>query len=387
MYVAWPDVATILASGIVAALLLPKGLRRLQHELDDGGLWFRLTAVVAAIVGVSVVLGSVVEHAVMFRILRLVYHAGAVVLPVIGVSFVWSAVRARIHGASKRVWIPTGVAGAALAALLPLSLWMTFVEPYRLQVERVTVEVPPQRVGERPIRIAVLSDFQTDGVGDYERHVVETLLSLEADLIVLPGDVLQRPYGEPPTSPAYEEMRALLRTLAAPAGVFGVDGDADLHFDALVRGTPVVPLHNETRLLQVGDRKLTLAGALNDYTLDATKNFVRQLETTPGDDDIRLLLAHRPAIAMQAVPDGPSRIDLVIAGHTHGGQVVLPFYGPLLTLSVAPRHIGAGGLHDLGGRKLYVSRGAGMERGEAPRMRLNCPPEVTLIELVPSGQR
>lgn len=387
MYVAWPDVATILASGIVAALLLPKGLRRLQHELDDGGLWFRLTAVVAAIVGVSVVLGSVVEHAVMFRILRLVYHAGAVVLPVIGVSFVWSAVRARIHGASKRVWIPTGVAGAALAALLPLSLWMTFVEPYRLQVERVTVEVPPQRVGERPIRIAVLSDFQTDGVGDYERHVVETLLSLEADLIVLPGDVLQRPYGEPPTSPSYEEMRALLRTLAAPAGVFGVDGDADLHFDALVRGTPVVPLHNETRLLQVGDRKLTLAGALNDYTLDATKNFVRQLETTPGDDDIRLLLAHRPAIAMQAVPDGPSRIDLVIAGHTHGGQVVLPFYGPLLTLSVAPRHIGAGGLHDLGGRKLYVSRGAGMERGEAPRMRLNCPPEVTLIELVPSGQR
>jgi len=77
----------------------------------------------------------------------------------------------------------------------------------------------------------------------------------------------------------------------------------------------------------------------------------------------------------------PSRIDLVVAGHTHGGQVQLPLVAPLLRVSRVPPSVAAGGLHHLDGRRIYVSRGVGHERGQAPRIRFLCPPEISLLTL------
>ncbi len=71
----------------------------------------------------------------------------------------------------------------------------------------------------------------------------------------------------------------------------------------------------------------------------------------------------------------------MVAGHTHGGQVQLPIVGPLTIASRVPRSVGAGGLHDLRGRTIYVSRGVGVERGQAPRLRLGAPPEVAIVTL------
>ena len=141
-------------------------------------------------------------------------------------------------------------------------------------------------------------------------------------------------------------------------------------------------LQNESVELVHEDRRITLAGVVRDPKDPAGNALVERL-AAPGGDDLRVLLAHKPDWALR-LPEG-GRIDLVVAGHTHGGQVRLPFVGPLITLTRVPREMAGGGLFTLCGSPLYVSRGVGCERGDAPRVRFNCPPEVTLLTLRTAG--
>jgi predicted MPP superfamily phosphohydrolase len=76
-------------------------------------------------------------------------------------------------------------------------------------------------------------------------------------------------------------------------------------------------------------------------------------------------------------------MGLFLAGHVHGGQVALPYYGALLTLSKFGKRFERGLYPDADGFPMYVSRGIGMEGGRAPRVRFCARPEVALIELVP----
>ena len=77
-------------------------------------------------------------------------------------------------------------------------------------------------------------------------------------------------------------------------------------------------------------------------------------------------------------------VDLMLAGHVHGGQVALPFYGALMTLSRHGKRFEQG-LYELPGMNLYVNRGIGMEGGSAPRVRFASRPEITLFLVHPEG--
>ena len=92
------------------------------------------------------------------------------------------------------------------------------------------------------------------------------------------------------------------------------------------------------------------------------------------------MLGHKPDFSIHS-PDA----DLLLAGHTHGGQVQLPFIGPLVTLSNVPR-AHAEGQNQLGSTTLIVSRGIGTEQMDAPRLRFLCWPELSIIDLVPEQQ-
>ncbi len=93
---------------------------------------------------------------------------------------------------------------------------------------------------------------------------------------------------------------------------------------------------------------------------------------------LHVVLGHSPDYAL-----GRIEADLLVAGHTHGGQVQLPLVGPLVTLSEVPRRWAAGLTELPGGARLLVSRGIGMEGGAAPRLRFLCRPELAVIELTP----
>jgi len=100
----------------------------------------------------------------------------------------------------------------------------------------------------------------------------------------------------------------------------------------------------------------------------------------PDAPGFHIVFGHGPDFSL-----GRIGADLLVAGHTNGGQVQIPGIGPLITFSRVPNRIAAGGLFELeGGRRLVVSRGIGMERKNAPRLRFRCRPELVVVDVVPA---
>jgi len=308
-----------------------------------------------------------------FGLIRLAYLDLVVLVPLAGLAVLVATRRRRVTPLARlAAW-----AGLGLAAV---GVYATLIEPFRLRLETARVAVDPLRAGRAAVRVGVITDFQTDQVTDYERGAIGRLMAQKPDVILLPGDVFQGP--DDAFDRELPALRALLGRLSAPGGVYLVPGDVDQPPDRIFRlaeGTHITPLFNELVRATVGDRRLTIGGVELDSTTRDARSVVYRLETDEGGDDIRILFAHRPDVALTL--RRRSRIDLVVAGHTHGGQIVIPFFGPPMTLTNVPRRVAAGGLHAIGGNAIYVSRGVGCERGQAPRVRFLCPPEISLLTL------
>jgi predicted MPP superfamily phosphohydrolase len=282
-----------------------------------------------------------------------------------------------LAGAAAAVWKASRPLAGTFAALgiavVLVAVYAFLIEPFRLEVTTYSVSSPKV---ERPTRIVVISDIQTDGIGQYERDVLRRAVDQEPDLILLAGDYLQ----QRPLSPELvRDFRTLLREsgLTAPLGVYAVKGDIDLaDWAEFFRDLPVTVMEgNQTR--NVSWLRLTSLGAGESHMAGLVSVPAR----IPQTDEFHIVLGHAPDFALGYAP-----ADLLVAGHTHGGQVQLPFIGPLVTMSRVPRDWAAGGLVKLDGdRTLVVSRGIGMERGWAPRLRFLCPPQLVVIDLKPAG--
>lgn len=366
-------VAAVLA-GLVALVVLaviavrgrsrnrPLRLVDLLAPLGAAGLVLAVTAVAAFVKGVD---------SRAFALFHIAYLGLVVTLPMLGVGLVLVAV-------ARRAVASVAVVGSVLLLAVPIGWYATHWAPYALEVDRATLELPAARAGDDVVRVGVLSDLQTNTIGSYERRVVRTLQALRPDLIVIPGDLFQGDAEQfRATLPAYRE---LLGSLEAPAGVFVVEGDSETEdrLERLVEGTGIRILDNEVVDLTVGDRQVRLGGnPLRWAPLEGVA--VRDDLIGSDDDAVRLLVAHRPEVVLGLAPD--AGIDLVIAGHTHGGQVALPLLGPVITQSPVSRTVARGGLHEVAGNPIYVSTGAGMVRQQAPQIRFLTRPSVGLVTL------
>ena len=122
-----------------------------------------------------------------------------------------------------------------------------------------------------------------------------------------------------------------------------------------------------------------IGGTRKEHSSVAADRVRAELRAASGGDAVTILLSHRPDTVLGLPPS--AGIDLTVAGHTHGRQIAVPGFGPLTTLSNVPRRVGAGGLHEVAGNRIYVSTGVGMERGQAPQLRFFVPPSVAVLEL------
>ena len=263
-------------------------------------------------------------------------------------------------------WIPR-VALAVGLLLAGVGVEAFLIEPSALQVRRV--QVPSARV-RQTLRIVVLADLQTDAIGSYEREVLARIAAEEPDLLLLAGDYLQcwsREDHERETLALQEALRA--SGIRPRLGAYAVGGDCEGRgWEATFRGTSITPLQGVAHV----DSEVRLQG------LSLGESY-RGAPALPPTDQLRIVLGHRPDFAL-----APAEADLLLAGHTHGGQVQLPLIGPLVTLSEVPRRWAGGEPTRLpSGATLIVSRGVGMERDTAPRLRFLCRPELLVVEVTP----
>lgn len=263
----------------------------------------------------------------------------------------------------------------AVPSVIRLSLRLTgLYRRARRNAERVVVRHNAAVLADLPaafdgLTILQISDPHVDMNPGAMRRVMTLVDHLDYDLCVLTGDYRGQTWG--PYAATLDGLRLLRDHLKGP--VWGVLGNHDtIRMVPALEAMGIRMLLNECAVIERGAARLHLAG-IDDahyYRVDNIEKVAGQIP----DGEAAILLSHTPEIYRQAAHAG---FRLLLAGHTHGGQICLPG-GKALTLdSKLPRRLGAGPwfYRDMVG---YTSRGAG---SCIEPVRLNCPPEIVLHRL------
>ena len=245
------------------------------------------------------------------------------------------------------------------------------LEPAWLSVRRVPVALARLPRAFHGYRVAQISDIHMGDWMDKARltEVVALVNRQQPDLVAITGDFVTH---HPEAYAA--DLVDSLRTLRARDGVVAVLGNHDHWTDAglvrrLLRDSGIVDVSNDVRTLRRGTEALHVAGV--DDVWEQQHRLDQVLEKLPAAG-AAVLLAHEPDFADTSAATG--RFDLQISGHSHGGQVSVPFHGPPILPPYAHRY--PRGLYRVGAMLQYTNPGVGMVR---PHVRFNCRPEITLF--------
>ncbi|HBF33042.1 TPA: hypothetical protein DDW35_00625, partial [Candidatus Sumerlaeota bacterium] len=243
-------------------------------------------------------------------------------------------------------------------------------QTYDLRVIKMTLELPHLPTPFNGLRIAHLADNHYGSVLSprWHEHVVKETLALKPDLIVLTGDYTAE-------DNLYRQAIEALADLRAPLGVYAVRGNHDFFSEPEIleywlRRTGIRLLSNNHVDIERDGAIFRIFGTEHPYK--RVKNFQRVMK--PAPNAFCLALSHLPDNVFHLARNGA---DLILTGHTHGGQWRLPFIGPVIFPSIYGRRFDLG-LREVQGTLLYNSAGFGLH---TIPFRFHCPPEIALFEL------
>jgi uncharacterized protein len=257
--------------------------------------------------------------------------------------------------------------------IIGVLLYAFVIEPMRLVERRTEIILQSWPAEFRGFRVTVFSDLH---VGPPHitlrklRGIVEKANATESDLILMPGDFVDTPLRWRMAAP--EEIAAELKKLRAKAGVFAVLGNHDWWYDGgrvnrAFEKEGIRVLDNQAVKIEHRGKAFWLAGFADAWASHPNiEETLRQIT----DDAPVIAFTHNP----QIFPRVPARVALTIAGHTHGGQIWLPYIGRPV-ISDWPYHVG----HIVeGGRHLFVTSGIGTSIFP---VRLGVPPEISILTI------
>jgi len=264
---------------------------------------------------------------------------------------------------------------AGLGAFGLVASYPVFIERYIVLINTYRICVPNLPEAFRGFRVVQLTDLHYGSLVPLSliRSVVARANRLQRDITICTGDYIH----ERKAHAQIDTVWPVLDTLTAPAGVFNVLGNHDYWADGprskhwLAKTSQ--DLNHKTHAIQKSGSRLWLIGAGDLWEDHVPLDTL--LQNVP-DSDCRIVLAHNPDTA-----DTPfsSRVDLMISGHTHGGQVRIPFVGTPV-LPVENKTYNNGLKTSPRGLNVFISRGIGWS---ILPVRFNCFPEIAVLELVP----
>lgn len=247
--------------------------------------------------------------------------------------------------------------GILMVVGILIGFYSAYVEPHLLRVKQYDMKF--EQVAGNPITVVQFSDTH---VGDFFttedlKKVVDKINEQQADLVLFTGDLMDN---AAEYDGSIDEIATILSKIKATNGkyvVFGnrdYGGGAERFYEDLMESAGFEVLVNSSRTLEVKGTTISLFGAD-----DALIGYYNSNKTMQGisNDHLNLLLIHEPDLISDFLS---YPIDLATAGHSHGGQVYIPFYGPLLTTALAEDYVR--GLYDFGNNRktlLYVNTGIG----------------------------
>ena len=259
---------------------------------------------------------------------------------------------------------------AISAVLMATGLyWRGLRNAANVEVRRNPICAPQLPAAFENFTILQISDLHVDMSAAAMARVIELVEDLGYDICILTGDYRGKTWG--PYQASLAGMAKLCAALKGP--IYGVLGNHDTIL--MVPGLEqmgVRMLLNEAERIERGGERIHLAG-VDDAHFYRMDNIEKAAETIPHDE-FSILVTHTPEIYRQAAH---ADFDVLLSGHTHGGQICLPGGIPITLSAVLPRGLGSGAWrhHEMVG---YTAVGAG---SSVVPVRFNCPPEITLHEL------
>lgn len=254
-----------------------------------------------------------------------------------------------------------------LTTLLIALMWCFTIEPNVVTVTNYKVKDEALK----GVKIVFAGDLHVKPYQEKRlNYIVKKINAQNADIVLLVGDYVNM-HSEFMSYPIAKTAETLSK-IKAKAGIYTVLGNHDYYKegqkikDALTNNGITV-LENRCRKIEVGQKTFYIAGIE-----DLTTGFPDVQRALKNAKTPVILLSHQPDI----FPDLPQGINLTIAGHLHGGQVAIPFIGPI----IAPSRYGvkyASGYFEEDGKKMIVTKGLGTS---CLPIRFNCPPEIVVIE-------